>query len=203
MIEEITKGTERDKQKRVGPSQLGGCPRCLARGMMGEDEPQEFSLYPWAGTAVHEYLENHTFPDAEHELKLWVGDVEGYGPIKGTTDMYLFEDEIGTVVDWKNSSVKKIKSMRLTGPSKLYRFQAQLYARGCELAGKQVDGVAIVFIPRDSMNVNDIWVYEEEYQPEMAQAALDRAATVYKMALESGWESLPSDDDCYTCSRQW
>lgn len=199
VIQEITKQTERDKQRRVGPSQLGGCPKCLGRAMMNEDEQQEFSLYPWAGTAIHEYLEHHTFPDAQHELKLWVGDVEGYGPIKGTTDMFWQH----RVVDWKNSSKKKIQAMRVQGPSNQYRYQAHLYARGCELAGLEPHDIAIVFIPRDSANVNDIWVFEEEYQPEMAEAALTRAGLVYKMAMEEGWEKIPSSDDCYTCSREW
>lgn len=200
VIEQVTQSTERDKQKRVGPSELGNpCPKCLGRALMGESSDRDFSLYPWLGTAVHEYMENHTFPDAEHEMKLYVGDVPGYGPIKGTTDLYLD----GTVGDWKIVGLKKIKVYRTKGPPVQYRYQIQLYAKGCELAGFPVDSVAIIFIPRDSGNVNDIWIHEEAYQPEMADAILARAGEIYRIAQEEGWDSLPSDDDCYECNSSW
>lgn len=143
-------------------------------------------------------METTTFPEAEHELRLYVGDVEGYGPIKGTTDLWLPED--GIVADWKIVGLKKIKSYRVNGVPIQYRYQTQLYARGCELAGHRVESVAIVFIPRDSGNPLDIYVYEEEYQPEMAEAILARAATIHSLAQEKGWESLPTHDDCYQCN---
>jgi len=201
VIQQITKGTERDKQKRIGPSGLGNpCPKCVGRELAGESEEREFSLYPWIGTAVHAYLEQQSFPDAEHELKLYVGDVEGYGRINGTTDLYLN----GVIGDWKIVGLKKIKEYRIKGVPLQYRYQAMLYGRGCELAGKVIDSIAIIFIPRDSSNVNDIFVYEEEYQPEMAQAVLDRASAIYKVVQESGWEDLPSDPDCFQCNyRSW
>lgn len=202
VILEITKGTERDKQKRVGPSGIGNpCPRCLGRELLGVESEREFSLYPWIGTAVHFYLEHTSFPDAKHELKLEVGEVPGYGTIKGTTDIY-FPNE-GIIGDWKIVGLKKIKEYRVKGVPTQYRYQAMMYARGCELAGMVVESIAIIFIPRDSGNVNDIWIYEEEYQPEMAEAALARAGVIYELAKKDGWESLPSDDDCWTCNRSW
>ena len=199
VINEITKGTERDKQKRIGPSGLGNpCPRCLGRELLGTSDDRDFSLYPWIGTAVHAYLEDNTFKDAEHELKLYVGDVPGYGPINGTTDIY-FPDE-GIIGDWKIVGLKKIKEYRSKGVPIQYRYQTQVYGRGCELAGKLVESVAIIFIPRDSGNVNDIWIHEEEYQPEMAEAVLARAGKIYEIVQQDGWEGLPSDEDCWNCN---
>lgn len=154
-------------------------------------------------------MEHNTFPDAEHELKLYVGDVVGYGEIKGTTDMYIIMQDPMTgevtayVLDWKIVGLKKIKSYIVNGPPEQYRYQANLYARGIELAGKHVDKIAICFIPRDSGNPMDIHIFEEEYRPELAQAALDRAAVIYEWVQEKGWESLPSDDDCYQCNGYW
>lgn len=200
VIQEVTQTTARTKQKRAGPSDLGNpCPKCLGRTLAGEKEDGDFSLYPWIGTAVHAYLEENTFPDAEHELKLHVGEVEGYGAINGTTDLYWK----GIIGDWKIVGLKKIKEYRVRGVPAQYRYQIQLYARGCELAGKVVDSVAIIFIPRDSGNVNDIWIHEEEYQPEMAEAVLARAGAIYKIVQDEGWEGLPSDDDCWNCNRSW
>lgn len=201
IIQEITKKTDRDKQRRAGPSNISNtCPRCVGQSLAGVEDDRDFSLYPWIGTAGHAYLEEKAFPDAEHELRLYVGDVEGYGKIYGSTDLYL-DDSI--VLDWKFVGIKKIKSYIVNGPPENYRYQAQIYARGLELDGRPVKSIAICFIPRDSGNVNDIFVYEEEYQPEMAKAALDRASLIYSIVQEDGWESLPSDDDCYQCNAMW
>lgn len=204
VIAEITKPTERDGQKRVGPSELGNsCAKCLARALMDERPEQDFSLYPWLGTGVHYFMEHKTFPDAQHELKLHVGDVPGYGPIKGTSDMYDPEEK--AVVDWKIVGLKKLKSYRVNGVSTQYRYQAQLYGAGCVRIGLPVDKVAICFIPRDSGNVRDIWVYEEAFQQEMADAALDRAGELWKWLQEPGnhWSQLASDTDCFQCNHNW
>lgn len=158
-------------------------------------------MYPWIGTAVHYYMEHNTFPEAEHELRLHVGEIEGYGSIAGTTDMW-YADE-GAVVDWKIVGLKNLKKYRVNGVSEQYRFQAMLYGLGCHLAGKEVKKIAIVFIPRDSGNVKDIWVHEEEWQPEMAEAALARAQAIYDHVKVHGWRDLESDDDCYQCRMDW
>lgn len=213
LLNEITQPTARDQQRRVGPSALGNpCPHCLGRELYMTDHAdtfgQDFSMYPWIGTAVHSYLERSVFqtPDFLHEQKLYVGDVPLYGPIKGTADL-VHKDEtpdLATFVgDWKIVGLKKINSYKANGAPKQYRYQAQLYARGCELAGMPVEFIAIIFIPRDSGNANDIFVHEEAYQPEMAEAALARAGAIYEVVLKEGYEGLPSDPDCWTCNSRW
>lgn len=205
VIHEITKKTARDKQRRVGPSDLGGCPRCLAEKMLGEGDGfgDDFSLYPWIGTAVHHYLEYSTFPGAQHELRVSVGEIPGYGEIKGTTDLLLPWDDGATVLDWKIVALKRIRDFRVNGVSKQYRYQVQMYGKGAVNEGFNVDSVAICFIPRDSQNVNEIWVHEEAYQPEMVDRVMLRAEKIYQQALAKGVDSIPSDDDCYTCNRRW
>lgn len=207
VIAEITTETDRDKQRRVGPSEIGkDCDKCLGRALMDERPDQDFSLYPWLGTAVHYFMEDNTFQDQRHELKLYVGDIEGYGPVKGTTDMaYLNDDGTYTVVDWKFVGLKNLKKYRTGGVSDQYRFQAMLYARGLELEGHAVKDVAIVFIPRDSGNVRDIWVHEEPYQPEMAEAALSRAGQIWAWLQEEGntWQKLEEGISCFQCNYAW
>lgn len=198
VIRAISKESERDKQYRVGPSSIGNpCPYCLGHELMGTSGQRDFSLLPWVGTAVHGWMERETFPDAEHELRLYVGDIDGYGRIVGTTDLYDPRDG-GTVVDWKVVGKKKIQEYRLKGPKTQYRYQAQLYARGAELSGRPVAHIQIVFIPRDSDgDPQGIWIHTEDYQPAMAEAALERAGTIYHKALNG--ETLPSHKDCYEC----
>lgn len=198
-------------QVRIGPSGLGDpCPKCLGRMLLAEEWGEsDFSMYPWIGTAVHYFLESHVFqtPGYLHEQKVYVGDVPGYGPVKGTADLVHIDPDPDSgnsfVLDWKIVGLKKIKSYRVNGPPTQYRYQAQLYGRGCELAGNPVDFVAVCFIPRDSGSVKDIWIHEEAYQPEMAEAALKRAGTIYEIALRDGLDVLPSADACYHCNNQW
>jgi hypothetical protein len=188
LIKELTKPTERDKQSVAGPSDLGNpCPRCLGRKMAGDRGDNNFSLFPWIGTAGHAYLEQNVFqtPEYLHEQKLYVGDVPVYGPIKGTADLIRVVDPT-FVADWKFVGIKKIASYRVNGAPKRYRYQAQLYAAGCALAGFPVESIAIVFIPRDSGSVSDIFVHEEAVQPEMAEAALARAGEIYALVQEKG-----------------
>lgn len=146
-------------------------------------------------------MEHETFQDQEHELRLHVGTIEGYGDIAGTTDMW-YADE-AAAVDWKIVGLKKIKQYRVNKPPEQYRFQAMLYGLGLHLIGKTPEKIAIVFIPRDSGNVKDIWVYEEAWQPEMAEAALARAQAIFDHVSVHGWDDLESDDDCYQCNMEW
>ena len=202
VIAEITKKTKRDKQKKIGPSEIGNpCTKCVGRALAGERLEQDFSLYPWIGTAVHNFLEHNTFAEEEHELRLYVGTIEGYGDIAGTTDMWYSKEQ--AAVDWKIVGLKKIKQYRVSGPPEQYRFQAMLYGLGLKLAGYDIEKVAIVFIPRDSGNVKDIWVYEEAWQEEMALAALARAQAIFDHVSVHGWEELESDEDCYACNSDW
>ena len=202
VIAEITRKTDRDKQKKVGPSEIGNpCVQCLGRALVGERREQEFSLYPWIGTAVHYFMENETFPEAEHERRLYVGTIEGYGDIAGTTDMWYAKE--GAAVDWKIVGLKKIKQYRSGGVPQQYRFQAMLYGMGLFLAGEPIEKIAIVFIPRDSGNVKDIWVYEEAWSQEMAEHALARAQAVHDHVKVHGWRELESDDGCYQCNIDW
>lgn len=200
VIQELTKKTDRDKQRKVGPSEIGNpCTQCLGRALMNERREQDFSLYPWIGTAVHYFMEHNTFPEAEHELRLYVGDIAGYGSINGTTDMY----KDATAIDWKIVGLKNLKKYRSSGVSEQYRFQAMLYGLGLHLAGKPINKIAIVFIPRDSGDVKDIWVHEEEWNIEMAETALARAQAIYEHVKVHGWGELESDDDCYSCRMDW
>lgn len=146
-------------------------------------------------------MEDNTFPDEQHELRLHVGTIEGYGDIVGTTDMWYSKER--AVVDWKIVGLKNLKKYRIGGVSEQYRFQAMLYGMGCHLQGYDVDKIAIVFIPRDSSNVKDIWVHEEAWQPEMAEAALQRAQAIFDHVKVHGWQDLEEDDNCWNCRMDW
>lgn len=102
--------TERDKQIKIGASNFSqACNRCLAEDMTGvKREPSSTWLAPVIGTAVHELAERRLnepgplrdmFGEPLVEAKLVLGEIEGYGTVKSTTDLYVPGKRL--VWDWK------------------------------------------------------------------------------------------------------
>lgn len=192
--------SERDKQRLVGPSSLAGCPYHLGLDMLGEKE-QSFGWYPRLGTAFHYWAEHHnTIPGAITEQKVTVGEIEGYGIIKGTMDCYL--PHRSTIVDYKLVGKNTRQQAMMDGPSTQYRGQQHLYCKGAIAAGYKVKKFAIAYIPRDSASLKDMYVYTENYSPRFADKVLDRAQKVWNYASTGRVEELPSSKECYTCDRE-
>lgn len=192
--------SERDKQRLVGPSSLGGCAYCLGKDMLGEKE-QSFGWYPRLGTAFHYWAEHHcTIPGAVTEQKVTVGEIEGYGIIRGTLDLYLPHRK--TIVDYKLVGKNTRQNAMLDGPSKQYRGQQHCYGKGATAAGYEVEKIAIAYIPRDSHTLRDMHVHIEDYNPLLADRTLDRARRVWKAVSSGRVEEIPSDADCYNCIRE-
>lgn len=224
IIKELTKPSERDKQRKVGPSELGDlCERCLAEKLLGvHQEEKTYPLAPMIGTAFHLYLENVIgLKDYLKETKVTVGTIEGYGDIRGTADG--FDVSTGHVVDYKVLSKKKIKAFSsatffddnrnpefysdsLTeGQLKKYYYQMQLYGLGMENAGYEVNHTSLVLFPRDC-TVESVMAASHElcfkYNRKAALAVLERANQIFKWAINN-WnilEELDSHPGCYYCA---
>lgn len=195
----LSQESDRDKQRLVGPSSLGGCAYCLGLDMLGLKE-QEFGWYPRLGTAFHYWAEHHqTIPGAITEQKVTVGEIPGYGIIKGTLDLYL--PHRYTIVDYKLVGKSTRQTVMIDGPTMQYRGQQHLYGKGAEAAGYRVDKIAIAYLPRDSHTLRDMHVHVEDYNPKIAQKVLDRAEQVWKYSSSGRVEELPSSSECYTCDR--
>lgn len=224
IIRELTKPSERDKQRRVGPSELGDlCERCLAEKLLGvHQEEKSYPLAPMIGTAFHLYLENTIGLEGYlKETKVTVGEIEGYGAIRGTADG--FDTATGHVVDYKVLSKKKIKAFSsatffdeghnpefysdsLTeGQLKKYYYQMQLYGLGMENAGYEVNHTSLILFPRDC-TVESVMSASHElcfkYNREAALNVLERANQIFKWATDN-WdnlEELGSHPGCYYCA---
>jgi hypothetical protein len=195
----LSQESDRDKQRLVGPSSLGGCAYCLGLDMLGEKE-QDFGWYPRLGTAFHYWAEHHqTIPGAMTERKVTVGEIPGYGILRGTMDLYL--PHRLCIVDYKLVGKGTRQAAMLDGPSTQYRVQQHLYCKGAIAEGLDVKGFAIAYLPRDSHTLRDMHVHEEAYDPRIAQKALDRAEQVWKYSSSGRVEELPSSTECYTCDR--
>jgi len=227
----LTARSERDKQHRVGPSGLGKCcDLCLGEDLKSIKRPGENEKTPVApllGTAFHLLCEKRS-RDMEREAEVLVeqpvhvGDVGGYGPIKGTLDR--FDIAAGVVMDWKLVSLKKRdvflrlyrKSQRDGFDSIVadygaaqflqYYIQLCLYGKGMEDQGYDVNNVTLLLLPRDAT----IHVVESEltalsmpYDRDLAIYALGRAGLIYKKASESDdlITDLDSAPECFYCSK--
>lgn len=224
IIKDLSKPSQRDKQRKVGPSELGDlCERCLAEKLLGvHQEEKSYPLAPMIGTAFHLYLENVIgLKGYLKETKVTVGTIDGYGEIRGTCDG--FDTTTGHVVDYKVLSKKKIKAFSsatffdeernpeffsdsLTeGQLKKYYYQMMLYGLGMETAGYEVTHASLILFPRDC-TVEPVMSASHElcfkYNRDAALAVLERATQIFKWADENrdNLGELDSHTGCYYCA---
>lgn len=196
-------------------------------GVKRPGENEKTPIAPLLGTAFHLLCEKRS-RDMEREAEVLVeqpvhvGDVGGYGPIKGTLDR--FDIEAGEVMDWKLVSLKKRdafkwlhrKSQRgglgaivedySAAQFLQYYIQLCLYGKGMEDQGYEVNNVTLLLLPRDAT----IHVVESEFTAlsmphdrDLAIYALERAGLIYKRAKESDdlVMALDSAPECFYCSK--
>mgnify|MGYP006944270799 FL=1 len=190
-------------------------------------ENEKTPIAPLLGTAFHLLCEKRS-RDMEREAEVLVeqpvhvGDVGGYGPIKGTLDR--FDIEAGEVMDWKLVSRKKMglfehlyrEAMwggfgpitKLAGAAQFLQYYIQLclYGKGMEDQGNDVSAVTLLLLPRDAT----VHVVESEftalsmpYDRDLAIYALGRAGLIYKKARECDdlITALDSAPECFYCSK--
>lgn len=224
IIRELTKPSERDRQRKVGPSELGDlCERCLAEKLLGVHvEEKTYPLAPMIGTAFHLYLENTIGLEGYlKETRVTVGEIEGYGDISGTADG--FDTATGHVVDYKVLSKKKIKAFSSAtffdedrnpefysdsmteGQIKKYYYQMMLYGLGMENAGYEVNHASLILFPRDC-TIESVMTASHElcfkYNRGAALNVLERANQIFKWSTENrdNLEELDSHPGCYYCT---
>ena len=216
----ITMQSDRDRQSLPGPSDLANpCDLCVARRIAASfgislspesSGSNSFSLKAWVGTSIHQKLErdlpriyprgDRMNPNFYQEVTVTIGEIPGLGTIKGHTDLYL--PKVATVVDWKTSDIKKIKVYQTAGVPASHAGQTMLYLRGLRNSGKPADTAVLVYIPRDSNKVSDIWVASCAYQDTIATGLLNRAQNLVEVVRSGQTGNLASDPDCYVCHVQ-
>lgn len=179
----------RSTQTAIGPSELGSpCDRRIAYRLAGVPEANWWSdpLPAIVGTAVHTWLENAvTQFQKVHFMDRWLTEitVQPDPVVKGHCDLY--DREIQAVIDWKTVSPTKLKTWKSSGPPETYKDQVNLYGRGLLLAGYPVAKVCLIAVPRSGW-LRDMQVWIEDYQPERAQAALDRMYSIANTMISAG-----------------
>lgn len=207
----ITKPSSRDKQSRIGPSDLGNsCDYCLGEAMLGHRETKHIRA-AWVGTCIHEWVERHEQnPDILNEQRYKdILEIPGYGYISGTSDRYDPYDK--TVIDLKTTTKSRLATLKrelvivdgevvdMSAQMLAYYIQLNVYGIGAEQAGLDVEYVAIYFVVRDSSTHRDDYYLPFKYNPKAVEPYVERAARVYRQAKEDGLANLAIDPDCFQC----
>lgn len=160
-----------------GVSLLGGCARRAHYELIGAPKVNRtMRLSAILGTLFHAGIERLDLPGfSELETELPYG-------IVGHVDRYQERDG-GTVTDWKFPKLASIGFTKRFGPSRQYRWQVHTYAYGLCSEDMPVHRVRIMFIPRDG-HEKDIHVWEEDYDPAVAEEALEWAHDIMQHSLQ-------------------
>lgn len=224
----------RSLQKTIGPSELGtDCVHCLAAKLAGWKQNKSAAWLPFIGTCVHEHFERlfselanvkgldykvvtrgPAYPRFATEKRVEVATLNALREpmhVHGSIDLVDYEHH--ATVDWKIVGSTSLRNAKANGPSQQYRVQASLYGIGLENEGVKVEKNCIYFLPRTSMNLNDMYAWEAPFDRELGEWALWRAQWILQIlglmeinyqgtAMRDAWISkLPrSESHCFDCS---
>lgn len=194
----------RSQQMEIGPSEIGSvCDRQIGY-RVAQVQACNTGSDPWpaiVGTGMHSWLKEavdawNTRAPGEPlewltELELQVSPlVHGHGD--------LFHIPKGMVIDHKGAGTEVMRQVRKDGPKPEHKVQVQLYGLGYQARGLTVKKVAIVYYPRAGW-LRDCYVWVDDFQPEVAYAALDRLGTISRTVLGLDvlnkphlWEQIPA-----------
>lgn len=205
--------TARGKQTLAGPSSLGSaCDACVAHALSNTDEGDPYYwLGATIGTAVHEMLDRRArrHRNVLREHKVTIGDIPGYGTIKGSTDR--FEIKTGTVRDFKTTLKKHVPSLKnayrgdletlvaMEADVKLrgYLGQGHMYGKALVEEGYDVKFIALDFICRDGSTDEDIFEFVYPYSQEFADAVWERVLYIHANLTT---ETFHSNPHCIGCA---
>lgn len=220
MIDLFLQESERDKQWKVGASQISDpCTRHLAHALVQTEEaPQKYWLGAKIGTAIHALIESAIPKSSDIRLAgalvertIELGDVPGYGSISSSPDLVLADS--GLLVDHKSTTRAKIKKVKdfIDGIKhdagteytiQKYLGQMNLYAWGRNNNyGDNIDQLAINFVNRDGTNEKDFYCLLVDYDETFAEALWQRLLNLWS-DIENG--AHPNDfqghPECYKCA---
>jgi len=174
------KNSSRSQQVAIGPSELGdACDRRLGYRIAGIPFANDYDHWPAVvGTAVHTWLEAAvTDYQRVHGLQRYLTErrVHPNDWVMGHSDLY--DSERKMIIDWKTVSSKNLAKFKAEGPPESYVIQVNLYGMGQINAGFPVEKVCLVALPRAGW-LSDMWVWVGDYDPTIAQLALDRVNNI-------------------------
>lgn len=207
------RNSARNQQTELGASEIGvECWRRLGYRIANVPEVN-VDRDPWpaiVGTSIHSWLETavNKYQDA-HPINRWRTEmvVRPADNVLGHTDAY--DEKNFAVVDWKTVGTEKIREIRKDAEKvpESYIEQINLYGLGHVKAGRRVDNVALVFLPRAGW-LSGMYVWTAPFDRSRAEAALERvnkigAGLIYYKVTEvpENWAKVPATPtkDCSWC----
>lgn len=215
VIENAILSETRTQQKRIGPSEVGTeCDRCLTLKLGGVQEERDAAWLPWIGTAVHSQLEaaftaqNKWYiaaggvPRYLTESRVSIGTIGGV-EITGSSDLLDLFD--ATVVDFKIVGKNTLTSVKRGGPTKVYRVQGHCYGLGHVRAQREIKRVSILYLPRNSPNLDDAFFWSEPFDASIALDAIERADRIALAINAYGLDAVLANTAAhigdYSCAR--
>ena len=163
----------RSLQTEIGASEIGsGCDRQIsykANGIVPVNYRDPLRLL--AGTGMHLALAEVFDRVNANSGRFLVEYPVSYRGLRGHVDLY--DRQLRTVVDWKSSTLSKIRHIRHDGVNAAYRTQVQCYAAGLREAGEDPLKVAILFVPFDG-TLEEIYPFVEPVARQVVDDAIDR-----------------------------
>lgn len=198
----------RSLQKEIGPSEIGDlCERKLGFKVW-EVPGRSLKHSKWrstVGTAIHSWMDTCFAADPDRwlcESRVITGtwhDGEKERVLGGKCD--LFDLERGCVVDFKTTSKHKMADYARGNIPELYRIQIHCYGLGMANAGRDVQSVGLLFLPRDDdLNLASSVYWEEPFDAQVALDALARLTDIAHRSIRGDFASLQTAQSfCARC----
>lgn len=168
----------RSRQVEIGSSEVGWpCDRRVVYKLSGVPEINRDidPLRRIIGTGVHHALAD-IFRDFDGGRGMFlIEQPVHYRGVPGTADLVWVSDT--TILDWKTTTVDKIKRLKREGPPRHYIVQLMMYAAGLRAMGMDITTVALCFVPIDAdhkSGLKGLWVWRAPFNQALADDAVDR-----------------------------
>lgn len=195
---------ERSVQTTLGPSEIGHpCDRRLAMSLMHipPSNPGGDNWASFVGTCIHAGLADMlVWGDAgsgRYLVEEKLSFPSTFVP-SGTAD--VVDRVLLCVLDHKGQGQWSLDKLKVDGPPPHYRVQVHTYGYGARMRGEVVSDVAIVGWPRDKSSLDDLYVWTEPYDPQVARDALARVERIGDQLPGTPYTDWPIDNtDCKYC----
>jgi hypothetical protein len=198
----------RSLQTSIGPSQLGDpCDRKFGYLMAGVPAVVTSGGDPWpafVGSAIHSRLEDVVRKWQQAKGGDWEMEerVQASNMVTGRYDLYSRSRRL--LVDAKSAGPDMLEKVRKNGPPNNYLVQIMTYGHALIKAGKPVDNVAFLFVPRSGW-LRSMFVWTAAYDPKKAAEGLSRPDRMGKVLTDldvlnfpQRWEQVPAEPS-YLC----
>lgn len=193
IVLEHEKSRPRTQQTTLGPSEIGEpCARKLGYKISRFPEPFTYVDDPWfaiMGTATHSWIAGgleriNKLAIERGEQPPWLIEerVSVRPGLDGSLDAYNWL--MHRVVDHKIVGKTGHDKYRKLGPSTVYEVQIQAYGVGAVNKGLPVDKVSIAFYPRFDNITRSMYVWTDDFKPEIVYKALARLDIIEELVRQ-------------------